>query len=103
MKPKKIKEIISLIEYDFDELKLSDFRKIIQNLIEEYGEDAKIINDGHENITYKIEYVRDETEIEMRTRLEKELTKTRKEREKILNKYNELGNKVKEIEISLYK
>ena len=37
MEPKKIKEIISLIEYDFDELKLSDFRKIIQNLIEEYG------------------------------------------------------------------
>ena len=90
-----MKKVIMEKEYIHEESdefsSLAEFRSFVDRLIEKYGENSSISNDSYENISWVVEWEREETDLEYAKRTEKE----REDREKKLKKKREQFEKLK--------
>ena len=90
-----MKKIIKKKEYIHEESdefsSLSEFRLFVDRLIEKYGENSTILNDSYEDISWVVEWEREETDFEYAKRTEKE----REDKERKLKKKREQFEKLK--------
>lgn len=80
--------------YDFDEITLSKMIEVCTKLSSIYGKDAKLSNQGYENVSYTIKYNREETDEEYSNRVEEENKKEKLRQEKELKAYSKLKEKL---------